>query len=162
MSAKGTRAVDVVTRAGVAFRVHEVPPDAPARGDRTLGEWIADALGVEPARVFKTLVARAGGAPVVAVVPVTGTLDLKALARAHGARRAELADPGDAERLTGYVLGGVSPLGQKRRLATYLDETAAGFATVFVSAGRRGLDLELAPADLLQVTGGRLAPLARD
>jgi len=107
------------------------------------------------------LVADADGALVVAVVPVSGQLDLKALAAAVGAKRAVMADPKAAERKTGYVLGGISPIGQKTRLRTVIDETAELFDTVFVSGGRRGLDLELSPADLLSVTGATLAPIGR-
>jgi Cys-tRNA(Pro)/Cys-tRNA(Cys) deacylase len=111
--------------------------------------------------VFKTLVAQVDGTPVVAIVPVSTTLDVKALAAAHGGRRADVVEPREAERLTGYVVGGISPIGQRRRLPTYLDATAEGLPAVYVSGGRRGLDLGLAPADLLQATGGRLAAIGR-
>jgi Cys-tRNA(Pro)/Cys-tRNA(Cys) deacylase len=111
--------------------------------------------------VFKTLVARVDDALTVAVVPVAGTLDLKALAAATGGRKAVMADPADAERTTGYVLGGISPLGQKKALPTVVDESALGFPTVMVSAGRRGLQVELPPADLVRLTSARTASIGR-
>jgi Cys-tRNA(Pro)/Cys-tRNA(Cys) deacylase len=112
--------------------------------------------------VFKTLVARVDGRLVTAVVPVSGTLDLKLLATAMGAKKkAAMAEPADAERATGYVVGGISPLGQRSRLPVVVDETALGLAAVYVSAGRRGLQVRLSPADLLRVSGGRSAPLRR-
>lgn len=125
------------------------------------GEEAAHALDLPPGRVFKTLVASVDGRLTVAVVPVAGELDLKALAAAVGGKRASMADPADAERATGYVRGGISPLGQRRRLPAVVDESAAGFDTVFVSAGRRGLQIELAPADLVRLTGARTATIAR-
>jgi Cys-tRNA(Pro)/Cys-tRNA(Cys) deacylase len=109
-------------------------------------------LGVDPARVFKTLVAQADEALVVGIVPVSRWLDLKALARAVGARRAAMAEPSAAQRATGYVLGGISPLGQRRGLPTVLDESALAHDTILVSAGRRGLDVELTPSDLVSLT----------
>jgi Cys-tRNA(Pro)/Cys-tRNA(Cys) deacylase len=105
-------------------------------------------------------VAEVDGGLVVAVVPVSGSLDLKALAGAVGGKRATMADPASAERTTGYVRGGISPLGQRKRLPTVVDSSAAGLTTMFVSAGRRGLEIELAPADLIQLTGATLAPIA--
>jgi Cys-tRNA(Pro)/Cys-tRNA(Cys) deacylase len=119
------------------------------------------ALGQDPAQVFKTLVARVDGALVVAVVPVAGQLDLKALATALGGRRAVMADPADAERSSGYVRGGISPLGQRRALPTVVDASALELPTVCVSGGRRGLQLELAPGDLVTLTGARTAPIGR-
>jgi Cys-tRNA(Pro)/Cys-tRNA(Cys) deacylase len=113
-------------------------------------------LGVESARVFKTLVATVGGTRRVAIVPVEAELDLRSLGK-----RAAMCKPADAERITGYVTGGISPLGQRQELPTLVDVSALGFDTVFVSAGRRGLELELAPADLLRLTGGRAAPITR-
>lgn len=153
MAGKGTPAVAAAERAGVAHRLHayDHDPTAPSYGLEA-----AERLGVEATRVFKTLVADAGGTPVVAIVPVTAELDLRALGK-----RAALARPADAERLTGYVTGGISPLGQRRRLTTLLDESALAFDTIFVSAGRRGLEIELAPADLLALTGGQARPLVR-
>ena len=125
------------------------------------GREAADALGVEPDRVFKTLLADVDGRLVVGIVPVTGKLDLKALAAAVGGKKAVMADPAVAERKTGYVVGGISPIGQKTAHPTVLDETAELWDTVFVSGGRRGLDLELAPADLVRATGATLADIAR-
>ena len=122
----------------------------------------AATLGVEPGRVFKTLLAEVDGRPVVAVVPVSGSLDLKALAAAVGGKRAVLADPAVAERLTGYVVGGISPLGQRKRLPTVVDASALEHGTVLVSAGRRGLDVELAPADLVRLTAAATARIGRE
>lgn len=148
----------MVARAGVEFRVHRYDhdPDAPS-----YGEEAAEALDVDPDRVYKTLVALVDGRPVVAVVPVSGELDLKALAAALGGHRAVMAHPAEAERLTGYVVGGISPLGQKRRITTVVDSGAGRWPTVFVSAGRRGLELELPPADLIRLSGARPAGIAR-
>jgi Cys-tRNA(Pro)/Cys-tRNA(Cys) deacylase len=126
------------------------------------GEEAAVELGLSEERVFKTLVADAQGTLVVAVVPVSRRLDLKALAAAVGARKASLADPAVAERRTGYVVGGISPVGQRTALATVVDASAASFETVFVSGGRRGFDIEIAPADLVRATGAQLLPVARD
>ena len=119
------------------------------------------ALGLDPAQVFKTLLADVDGGLVVAVVPVDRSLDLKALAAAAGGKRAVMADPAAAERATGYVVGGISPLGQRRRLPTVVDASALEWATVLVSAGRRGLDVELAPADLVRLTNAVTAAVAR-
>jgi Cys-tRNA(Pro)/Cys-tRNA(Cys) deacylase len=157
----GTPALDALAAAGVAHAVRPYDHDATASAERGYGEEAARALGADPARVFKTLVAEAGDARVLAVVPVAALLDLKALARAAGAKRAAMADPADAERLTGSVVGGISPLGGRTRLPVILDDSALGHASILVSAGRRGLDVELAPADLLRVTGGATAPIAR-
>jgi Cys-tRNA(Pro)/Cys-tRNA(Cys) deacylase len=142
----------------VAHQVHRYEHDPTTQ---SYGQEAADALGTEPARVFKTLVSAAGDQLVVAVVPVVAELDLKALAVAVGAKSAKMADPAAAERATGYVVGGISPIGQKRRLLTRIDLSAASWATVFVSGGRRGLEVELAPHDLVAVTGGELADIAR-
>ena len=122
----------------------------------------AEKLGLDPERVFKTLLANVDGGLAVGIVPVAMQLDLKALAHALGGKRAEMADPAVAERKTGYVVGGISPIGQKTALPTVLDESAILAETIFVSGGRRGLDLELAPDDLIAVTGGRYAPIARE
>ncbi|WP_395694663.1 Cys-tRNA(Pro) deacylase [Nocardioides sp.] len=156
--AGATPATVALTRAGIAFTVHEYDHD-PRAG--SYGLEAAAALGLDPACVLKTLLASVDGRLAVGIVPVAGHLDLKALARALGASRAAMADVADAERATGYVAGGISPVGQKRSLPTVLDESALGFGTVYVSGGRRGLDLGLAPADLVQVTGARVAPIAR-
>lgn len=157
-SSAGTPATVALTAAGVPFTSHayEHDPSAPS-----FGLEAAEALAVEPQRVFKTLVADTDVGLVVGVVPVTGTLDLKALAQAVGAKRAVMAQPSVAERRTGYVLGGISPIGQKTRHVTVVDETAQLFDTVYVSGGRRGFDVELSPADLLAVTDGRFAAIAR-
>jgi len=144
--------------AGIPFTAHTYAHD-PATTN--YGLEAAHALGLDPDRVFKTLLAEADGRLVVGIVPVTGMLDLKSLAAAVGAKRAQMADPAVAERKTGYVVGGISPLGQKTALPTVLDETAALWDTIFVSGGRRGLDIELAPDDLLRLTGGQLADIAR-
>lgn len=125
------------------------------------GGEAAAALGVEPARVFKTLLAEVDGALVVGIVPVSGRLDLKALAAALGGRRASMADPALAERRTGYVVGGISPLGQRTRLRTVLDISALQYEAVLVSGGRRGLDIELSPSDLVRATEASTARIGR-
>ncbi|MCA1220514.1 Cys-tRNA(Pro) deacylase [Streptomyces sp. 8L] len=147
-----------MTAAGVPYTLHtyEHDPAAPS-----YGEEAAEALGVPPERVFKTLVADVDGELTVAVVPVTGQLDLKALASAVGGKRGAMADPAAAERTTGYVRGGISPLGQRRALRTVLDASATAHATVYVSAGRRGLEVELAPGALAELTSATVAPVAR-
>jgi Cys-tRNA(Pro)/Cys-tRNA(Cys) deacylase len=154
-----TPAVRVLERARVAHTLHPYDPEHPS--DQGHGEAAVAALGADPKQVFKTLVARVDGVLTVAVVPVSGTLDLKALAAAAGGRKAAMADPADAERATGYVLGGISPLGQKKALPTVVDDSALGFPTILVSAGKRGLQMELAPADLVQLTRARTAPVGR-
>ncbi|UNO42609.1 Cys-tRNA(Pro) deacylase [Streptomyces sp. MST-110588] len=156
--AGGTPATVALADAGVPFTVHayEHDPAAPS-----YGEEAAQALGVSPDQVFKTLLADVDGTLTVAVVPVSGSLDLKALAAAVGGKRAAMADPAAAERSTGYVRGGISPLGQRKRLRTVLDASARDLETVCVSAGRRGLEVELSPADLAALTGAVLAPIAR-
>ncbi|MFJ6936118.1 Cys-tRNA(Pro) deacylase [Streptomyces sp. NPDC101132] len=156
--AAGTPATVALTAAGTDFTVHAYAHD-PAVA--SYGDEAAAALGVSPDRVFKTLVAEVDGALAVAVVPVAGTLDLKALAAALGAKKAVMADPAAAERSSGYVRGGISPLGQRRKLPTVLDSSASGHTTICVSAGRRGLEVELAPADLAALTGAVLAPIGR-
>lgn len=157
-SAGGTPATVALTRAGVAHTVHPYHHDPRSE---SYGLEAAEALGVDPARVFKTLVASLDGSLVVGIVPVAGRLDLKALARALGGSKAVMAEVAAAERATGYVAGGISPLGQKRALRSALDASALGHDTVFVSAGRRGLDVELAPADLVRLTGAVTADLTR-
>ena len=156
--AAGTPATVALTRAGVAFTAHAYEHDPRAAA---YGLEAAQKLGIDPDRVFKPLLATVDGALAVGIVPVAQQLDLKALAQALGGKRAEMADPAVAERRTGYVVGGISPIGPKTALPTVLDESAILCETVFVSGGRRGLDLELAPDDLLAVTGGRYAPIAR-
>ena len=165
MSGRGTPALDMLRKAGIVHRVHEFErEDAPDPTERrpSWGLEAAAALGVEPGRVFKTLVTMVDGSRLaVGVVPVDAELDLKALAAAVGGRRATLADQADAERATGYVVGGISPLGGRRRLPTVVDASALGPATIFVSGGRRGLDIELAGTDLVGLTEARIAPIAR-
>ena len=156
----GTPATVALTKAGVEFTLH---PYAHVDGQRHFGDEATAALGLDPERVFKTLVvelANRGGTLAVAVVPVARQLDLKAFAEALGAKKAGMADPGAAQRSSGYVLGGISPLGQRTALSTVVDETARAFPTVFVSAGRRGLQVELAPADLITATGALVAVIA--
>lgn len=154
-----TPAVESARRAGVAFRLHSYVHDPDSS---SYGLEAAEALGLAPERVFKTLVARLdGGHLVVGLVPVDRQLDLKALAAACKAKKAAMAAVADAERATGYVAGGISPLGQRKRLPTLVDESLLRHATVFVSGGRRGLEIELAPADLLRLLDARPAPLGR-
>lgn len=153
-----TPGINVAKAAHVVYTVHEYVHD-PAHP--AYGEEAAEKLGVPMARVFKTLVASLDGKSLaVGIVPVSAKLDMKRLAKAAGAKRAEMAAPADVERATGYVLGGVSPLGQKKRLRTWIDATAAHYPTIFVSAGRRGLEIELAPEDLRQLTGGAFSDIA--
>jgi Cys-tRNA(Pro)/Cys-tRNA(Cys) deacylase len=159
VAGRETQATRAAKAAGIAFTVHEYEHDPQ---HESYGLEAVEALGQEPARVFKTLVAAADGRLVVCCVPVAAQLDLKAVAAAIGARRAEMADVREAERATGYVAGGISPLGQKRRLPTLVDESALTFDTIYVSAGRRGLEIELAPADLIRLTGGTSPSIARE
>jgi Cys-tRNA(Pro)/Cys-tRNA(Cys) deacylase len=164
--AGGTPATVALDRAGVAFTLHPYEHDPRAA---SYGLEAAEALGLAPARVFKTLMASLDpstgsgrrGALVVGIVPVTGQLDLKALARALGGSRASMAELAVAERATGYVAGGISPIGQKRVHPTVLDQSALAFPTIFVSGGRRGLDIELAPEDVVRVTGAVVAGIGR-
>jgi Cys-tRNA(Pro)/Cys-tRNA(Cys) deacylase len=155
-----TPAVRALDQARAAYSLHEYDPADGADG-HGYGEVAVAALGADPTQVFKTLVVRVDGVLTVAVVPVSAQLDLKALAGAAGGRKAAMADPADAERSSGYVRGGISPLGQRKALPTVVDESALGHATVMVSAGRRGLQVELAPADLVRLTRARTAPIAR-
>lgn len=149
-----------LTEAGVPHSVHTYEHDP--RADVGYGMEAALALGLDPGQVFKTLMADVDGELVVAVVPVTGHLDLKALAEAAGGKRAAMADRALAERVTGYVAGGISPLGQRRRSRTVIDETVWLYDEVMVSGGRRGLDVGLAPDDLVRLTDAVVAPIARD
>jgi Cys-tRNA(Pro)/Cys-tRNA(Cys) deacylase len=157
-SSGGTPAVQALQAAGVVHTLHPYPHDPRAE---SFGLEAAQVLGVDPARVFKTQLADVDGRLVVAVVPVTGRLDLKALARAMKARKATMADPDVAERATGYVVGGISPLGQKRSHPTVVDVSAQEHETVLVSGGRRGLDVELAPRDLVRLTDATVAAIAQ-
>ncbi|MET0524070.1 MAG: Cys-tRNA(Pro) deacylase [Nocardioides sp.] len=145
----GTPAMVALTRAGIEFSLHEYSHDPRAT---SYGLEAAEALSLDPERVFKTLMATVDGDLAVAVVPVTGSLDLKALARVLGGSKAAMADQAVAERSTGYVAGGISPVGQKRAHPTVVDSSALDHPTVYVSAGRRGLDLEISPADLVRIT----------
>jgi Cys-tRNA(Pro)/Cys-tRNA(Cys) deacylase len=158
MAGKGTPATQLLAARRIAHRLHPYEPDAHAT---SYGEAGAAALGVEPSRMFKTLLADLDGQLVCAVVPVSGSLDLKALAAALGGKKAAMAEPAAAERSTGYVVGGISPLGQKTRLRTAVDASVHDFATVHVSGGRRGLSLELAPADLISLTDALVADVSR-
>jgi Cys-tRNA(Pro)/Cys-tRNA(Cys) deacylase len=141
-----TPGTDALDQAGVSYTLHAY--EVAEKHEGTYGEAVAKALHVDPRRLFKTLLARVDGELVVAVVPVAARLDLKALARAAGGKRAALADVADAQRVTGYVHGGISPFGQRRRLPTFVDGTALAFETIYVSAGRRGLQVEVSPEDL--------------
>ncbi|AZP17113.1 Cys-tRNA(Pro) deacylase [Streptomyces aquilus] len=154
----GTPATVALTAAGAEYTVHAYDHDP---SHPSYGEEAAEAMGVSPERVFKTLVADVDGTLTVAVVPVAGQLDLKALAAAVNGKRAAMADPTLAERTTGYVRGGISPLGQRKKLPTVLDASASAHPTICVSAGRRGLEVELAPEDLAKLTDAVLAPIGR-
>ena len=154
-----TPATAALTAAGIRFTEHAYDHDPTQRG---FGEEAASALDLDPEQVFKTLLVDVDGRLVVGVVPVTGKLDLGAIAAAVHGKRAAMADPTVAERKTGYLVGGISPIGQKATLETVIDETAELFDTVFVSGGRRGFDIGLAPADLIRVTGATVAAIARD
>ncbi|MEU4667054.1 Cys-tRNA(Pro) deacylase [Amycolatopsis sp. NPDC023774] len=157
MAGKGTPATALLTKQKVAHTLHSYDHDPRAE---SYGLEAVEALGLEAARVFKTLVADVDGKLTVGVVPVTGSLDLKALAAAAGGKKARMADPAAAQRATGYVLGGISPLGHRSRLPVVVDESASGFSTVYCSAGRRGLEVELAPGDLVRLTGAVVASIA--
>ncbi len=154
----GTPATVALTAAGVAFTQHSYEHDPTAR---SFGLEAAEVLGLPPEQVFKTLVVDTGAGLAVAVVPVAGQLDLKSMAAALGVKRVTMADPVAAQRSSGYVVGGISPIGQKRTLPTVIDESAELFDVVYVSGGRRGLDLGLSPADLLRVTGSIVADIGR-
>lgn len=153
-----TPALEVLSAAGVPHTLHEY---AHAEGETHFGDEVVAALGVDPGRVFKTVVTDCGGRLVVAVVAVSQQVDLKALAAAVGSKKAQLADPAAAERSSGYVVGGISPLGHRSPLATVVDVSARDHAQVLVSAGRRGLQVELAPDDLVRLTGATVAAVGR-
>ena len=165
MAKQGRGSASASTPATVALSAQGIPFVArsyehdPAETD--FGREAAEALGVAPDRVFKTLLVEVDGVLAVGIVPVEGLLDLKAIASALGGKRAQMADPAVAERKTGYVVGGISPIGQRTRLRTVLDASAQRHDTVLVSGGRRGFDIELAPADLLRATEAELAEIAR-
>ncbi|HEX6453640.1 MAG TPA: Cys-tRNA(Pro) deacylase [Trebonia sp.] len=156
MAGRGTPATIALERAKIPFTLHEYAHDPKAA---SYGLEASEALGVPPEQVFKTLVAAVDGKLTVGVVPVNRQLDLKALAAAAGGKKAVMADVTAAERATGYVAGGISPVGQKRRLPVFVDESAASFSTIFCSAGRRGLEISLAPADLARCAGAAFARL---
>jgi Cys-tRNA(Pro)/Cys-tRNA(Cys) deacylase len=156
VAGRGTPATIALNRAGIAFTAHEYAHD-PRR--ESYGLEASQALGVPAERMFKTLVAEVDGALVVGVVPVPGQLDLKALAAACGGKRAVMAQVSAAERATGYVAGGISPVGQRKRLPVLLDASAMAYATVFCSGGRRGLEIELAPADLVRAADATVASI---
>ncbi|WP_417547281.1 Cys-tRNA(Pro) deacylase [Marinobacter segnicrescens] len=152
-----TPAVDLVRKEGIAHTLHEYAHDPKSE---SYGTEAAEKLGLDPDQVFKTLVAETDtGELVVAIVPVSGSLNLKQLAKAARAKKAAMADKQKVQRTTGYVLGGVSPLGQKKALRTVIDESARAFDSIHVSAGRRGLEIELAPADLADLTRASFAPI---
>jgi Cys-tRNA(Pro)/Cys-tRNA(Cys) deacylase len=154
----GTPATLTLTRAGVPFTTHAYDHDPAAT---SYGLEAAELLGLDPDQVFKTLFVEVDGRLVVGIVPVSRQLDLKAVAAAVGGKKATMADPAAAERATGYVVGGISPLGQKRAHPTVLDESALAYETVYVSGGRRGLDLGLSPQDLVRLTSATTAAIAR-
>jgi Cys-tRNA(Pro)/Cys-tRNA(Cys) deacylase len=153
----GTPATAALTRAKVPFVVHTYDHDP--RADN-FGTEAATALGIDGRRIFKTLIATVDGALLCAVVPVAGHLDLKALARAVGGKKAAMADPSAAQRATGYVLGGISPVGHRAALPVCVDASALEFDTILCSGGRRGLQIELAPRDLIRLTDASVAPIA--
>jgi Cys-tRNA(Pro)/Cys-tRNA(Cys) deacylase len=158
VTGRGTTATMALERAGISFTLHEYAHDP---RNESYGTEASEALGVSADRVFKTLVAEVDGALVTGVVPVEGQLDLKALAAACGGKKAAMAPVAAAERATGYVAGGISPVGQRKRLPVVVDSSAMGFGTVFCSAGRRGLEIELAPADLVRAAGATVAGIGR-
>lgn len=154
-----TPALDLLKKVRAEHLVHSYEHDSKAA---SYGLEAAEKLGLDPAQVFKTLLAASEkGELLVAVVPVVGSLDLKGLAHAAGVKKVEMADPAAAQRSTGYLLGGISPLGQKKRLRTFIDKSALPFASIFVSAGRRGLEVELAPAVLAEQTQAKFADIGR-
>jgi len=164
MSSQGTRAIDAARRAGITYTVHEYAHDARSslrEGGRGYALEAVEALGIDAGRVFKTIVVSVDGRLGVAVVPADSEVDLKAVADALGGRKAAIAPPGEAEKATGYVLGGISPLGTRRPIPTVVDASAGEWPTIHVSAGRRGLEIELAAADLVALVKGSLAPVAR-
>ena len=158
MTSPSTPATLALERAGVPFVPHVYEHHETATN---FGEEAAAALGLREEQVFKTLVVSVDGALAVAIVPVANRLDLKAIAAAVGGKKATLADPALAEKRTGYVVGGISPVGQRSKIPTVLDASASDYPTIFVSGGRRGFDIEIAPTDLLRVTEATTAAIAR-
>lgn len=157
-SSQGTPATAALVAAGVPFVLHPYTHDPSVA---SYGTEAAEALGIAPAKIFKTLMVEVAGRLAVGVVPVSGNLDLKAIAAALGARKAAMADPAAAERRTGYVLGGISPLGQRQASPTVIDASALSLSTMLVSGGKRGLDIELVPADLIRLTYAVTADIGR-
>jgi Cys-tRNA(Pro)/Cys-tRNA(Cys) deacylase len=155
----GTRATEALVRLGIAHSIHRYQHDP---RHPSFGQEASEALGVPAARVLKTLIADVDGQLTVAVVPVSGSLDLKALAAAVGGKKAVMADPAQAEKASGYVTGGIAPVGLRRPLPVVVDATALGYPTVFCSAGQRGMEIELAPADLIAAARASTAPIGRD
>jgi Cys-tRNA(Pro)/Cys-tRNA(Cys) deacylase len=156
-TSQGTPATAALAAAGVSFTLHPYSHDPAAA---SYGREAAEVLGVDPARVFKTLMVEVDGRLAVGVVPVSGNLDLKAIAAALGSKKAAMADPAAAERRTGYVLGGISPLGQRQPSPTVIDDSVLALGTILVSGGRRGLDIELGPTDLIRLTKAITAPIS--
>jgi Cys-tRNA(Pro)/Cys-tRNA(Cys) deacylase len=154
----GTRATELLARLGIAHTIHRYAHDP---RHPSYGQEASEALGVPPGRVFKTLIADIDGQLTVGVVPVSGNLDLKALAAAAGGKKAAMAEPAAAEKASGYVTGGITSLGLRKPLPVFVDESALGYDTVFCSAGQRGMEIELAPADLVSAAGARTAPIAK-
>ncbi len=152
-----TPATSALDRAGVSYKLHPYSHDSRAE---SYGDEAAAALGIDPRRLFKTLIVSVDGSLACAVLPVANRLNLKALAAAVGGRRAELAEPAKAQRATGYVLGGISPLGHRSPIPVVVDDSAGNFETVYVSAGKRGLQLELSPLDLIELAGANTADIA--
>lgn len=155
--ATGTPATSLLTKSGIKHHLHEYVHDP---RQTSFGLEAATALGVDPTRVFKTLCVMVDGSMCVGVVPVSGQLDLKAMASALGKKKSVMADPAIASRTTGYVVGGISPLGQRKLLPTVIDESALNFETILVSGGRRGLDIELAPRDLANLINASFAAIS--
>lgn len=153
-----TPAINAAKKAKIPYTIHQYDHDPAVTA---YGKEAAEKLGLDEARVFKTLVVELdNGSLAVAVIPVAMMLNMKRVAKAAGAKRAAMADKAAVARTTGYVLGGVSPLGQKKRLPTFIDDSAAPYPTIYVSAGRRGLDIELKPADLAGLTGAKFSPIS--
>lgn len=154
--AKSTPATTALEKAGIAFMLHEYDYDPNAA---RIGMQAAEALGIPPARLLKTLMAKAGDSVVCVLAPSDKEVSLKRLAAAAGAKDAAMLPPAEAERITGYHVGGISPLGQRKRAATFIEQDALAHQTVLVNGGRRGLQIEIAPADLVKATGAKAAAL---
>jgi Cys-tRNA(Pro)/Cys-tRNA(Cys) deacylase len=157
MAGRGTPATQLLAKRQVPHTLHEYTHDP---RHSSYGTEASEALGLRPEQVFKTLVAEVDGTLTVGVVPVTAQLDLKALAAAAGGKKARMAEVAAAERATGYVAGGISPLGQRKRLPVVLDQSATKFDTIYCSAGRRGLEIEMTPNDLIELTAAKVSPIA--